>query len=430
MPETKSERPEVTASRVEKKRPLKTIYISYFGALKHLCQTQVIPYLKELSREGIEVTLLSFEERLSSPEEERRQRAKLKSTLAESKIDWHYLRYHKKPSLPATVYDVLVGIVYASYVLMRKEIDVVHARNHVPAVMALVLRALFRVKVLFDMRGVMAEEYLDAGIWKKNSLPFRITKWVEGKSLRKADAIVMLTRKIKDVLEAESPDLRANPVPIEIIPSCVDLAKYPPTDGTLLRHQLGLQDKTVMVYSGSLGGWYLTEEMVRLFAAGRSWRDRFHFLVLTQSRYELITEILQKYGIPQDAYTITTIPQEDMPAYLAAGDFAISFIKPCYSKLSSSPTKIGEYLASGLPIITNTGIGDVDDLMKGKGIGVLVDSFNSSSYDQALVEMLSLLANREEMRRRCRQAAESYLSLSNVGKEGYLRVYQRLGWER
>ena len=409
---------------------MKTLYISYFGALKHLCQTQVIPYLKELSKEGIEVTLLSFEERLSSPEDERRQKNKLMGRLAESKIQWHHLRYHKKPSLPATVYDVLVGIVYASYLVIRKNIDVVHARSHVPAAMALVLRALFGVKMLFDLRGVMAEEYVDAGTWKKGSLPFRITKWVEGKSLRKADAIVMLTRKIKDVLETDSPDLRANPVPIEIIPSCVDLAKYPSMDGTLLRHQLGLKDKTVMVYSGSLTGWYLTEEMVRLFAAGRSSIDRFHFLVLTMSRYELITEVLEKYGIPRDAYTITSVPAEDMPAYLSAGDFAISFIKPCYSKLSSSPTKIGEYLASGLPIITNTGVGDVEDLMREKGIGALIDSFNSSSYNQALAVMLNLLANREEMRRRCRQVAESYFSLSNVGKEGYLRAYQRLGWER
>ena len=47
----------------------------------------------------------------------------------------------------------------------------------------------------------------------------------------------------------------------------------------------------------------------------------------------------------------------------------MSFIKPCLSKLSSSPTKVGEYLAAGLPVISTAGIGDVDDLLTGRNNG-------------------------------------------------------------
>ena len=46
----------------------------------------------------------------------------------------------------------------------------------------------------------------------------------------------------------------------------------------------------------------------------------------------------------------------EVPRYLKAADVAISFIKPCYSKQSSSPTKIAEYLASGLPVVCNAGL--------------------------------------------------------------------------
>lgn len=406
---------------------MKTLYISYFGALKHLCQTQVIPYLREISKEDIEVTLLTFEENLSNPDEEKWQKAEMKRKLAEAGIGWHYLRYHKRPSLPATMFDVLVGICYASYLVISTRIDVVHARSHVPAVIALVVKRLFGVKFLFDMRGLMAEEYVDAGTWKRDGIPFKLTKWVEAKFFRNADAIVMLTHKIKGILQANSPDLQANPVPVEIIPCCVDLDKFKPINPTELRKELGLADKNVMVYIGGLGGWYLAEEMVELFATGRKLIDNFHFLVLTQSDYSIIRKEFERRGMPPEYYTITTVPVDDVPKYLTAADFAISFIKPCYSKLSSSPTKIGEYLASGLPIITNAGIGDTDELVRQEQVGVVAEEFNPLAYKQAIFEILNLLENREQIRDRCRKTAEKHFSLNKVGKEGYLRVYQRLG---
>jgi len=409
-------------------RPLRTIYISYFGATKHLCQTQVLPYLKELAREGIDVTLLSFEEPLEDREHEQREIARLRGELVAAGIDWHPLRYHKRPSLPAKIYDVVIGTIYAAHLARKKGIHVVHARNHIPAVMALALQAVLPIKLLFDMRGVMAEEYVDAGLWKQGGLPYRLTKWVESTVFRRADAIVMLTHRIERVLRASSPDLGATAAPIEIIPCCVELDRYRGLDRAAVRRRLGLANQTVMVYSGSLGGWYLTQEMADLFAAGRALIDRLHFLVLTQSPKGIIAEALQRRGIPERCYTILTVPPDAMPEHLAAADFGISLIRPCYSKLSSCPTKIGEYLASGLPILSSAGIGDIDELVQQEGVGVLIERFDAPSYRRALEEMRTLLGNGPAIQSRCRGAAEHYFSMDRVGREGYLRVYRHLGW--
>jgi hypothetical protein len=59
--------------------------------------------------------------------------------LRASGIDWHWLRYHKRPSIPATAFDVAVGTAYAAYLVLRKKADVVHARGQVPGLMALML---------------------------------------------------------------------------------------------------------------------------------------------------------------------------------------------------------------------------------------------------------------------------------------------------
>src|SRR5438128_11796086 len=111
----------------------RVLYISYNGMLDPLGQSQVIPYLRELARRGIQFTLLSFE-RASVFERDGRDRgAALKRQLAEANIEWHWLPYHQQPSIPATMYDVIAGTRYAEKLARRNAIEVVHARSHIPA---------------------------------------------------------------------------------------------------------------------------------------------------------------------------------------------------------------------------------------------------------------------------------------------------------
>ncbi len=407
---------------------MRVLYITYFGVQKHLVQTQVVPYLRELANAGCEVVLLSFEEAPADRRIEQAECRRLKAMLSGYGIEWRALRYHKRPSLPATLYDVVAGTLYAAGLLLRRRFDVVHARSHVPAVMALALKSLFGTRMVFDLRGVMAEEYVDAGRWRQGGIPYRLTKWTEARALRSADAVVMLTRNIREALMERSPELRARAQAIEIIPCCVDTTSYDPSLRESTRTRLGLQHKNVMAYVGSLGSWYMIEEMAQAFAELLARDPAAHFLIVTQSDYELLAAPLRALGVPESAYTLTTVPPEQVPAMLSAADFAISFIKPCFSKRSSSPTKIGEYLAAGLPILTNAGIGDVDEMIRGERVGVPVREFGAEAYRAALQDIGSLLKD-PQVRSRCREVAERRLSLRGVGREGYLRVYRRLGFQ-
>src|ERR1044071_6207308 len=92
----------------------RVLFISYNGMLEPLGQTQVLPYLGELARRGVKFTLLSFERDKAFTADGQRQCAELKDELRGQEIEWPRLRYPHRPSLPATVYDVLAGIRYAS----------------------------------------------------------------------------------------------------------------------------------------------------------------------------------------------------------------------------------------------------------------------------------------------------------------------------
>jgi glycosyltransferase involved in cell wall biosynthesis len=180
-----------------------------------------------------------------------------------------------------------------------------------------------------------------------------------------------------------------------------------------------------LVYVGALGGWYLTDEMAEFLAVAHQ-RDPSTFaLILTQSAAEPLIERFRVHGLPERAYLIQRVAPEEIPRYLKAADLALSFIKPCYSKVSSSPTKLAEYLASGIPVVCSAGIGDVDEVISGDRVGVIVREFTRAAYLEALVAVEAL---REEqgIEERCRGCARDRFDLQTVGGIRYRRLYRRL----
>ncbi|HEY6660825.1 MAG TPA: glycosyltransferase, partial [Pyrinomonadaceae bacterium] len=128
----------------------RVLFISYNGMLEPLGQTQVLPYLRALAKRGVKFTLLSFEKAKAFTPEGQRDCAKLKDELLDQGIEWHWLRYHQRPSLPATFFDVLAGIRYASRLVRQNRIELVHARSYIPATIALALKRKFGIKMIFD----------------------------------------------------------------------------------------------------------------------------------------------------------------------------------------------------------------------------------------------------------------------------------------
>jgi glycosyltransferase involved in cell wall biosynthesis len=397
---------------------LRSLYICYLSLDDPLVHTQVVAYLEGLAGRGHTVHLLTFDGEL----EPKRRRA-LAARLRRRGIEWHSRRYHKRPSLPATIYDTLAGAVTAARIMRRHRLEAVHARNHVPAAMALIARRFRGCKLIFDLRGLMAEEYVDAGIWRRGGLPYRITDRIQRAAIERADGLVMLTEAVRRQLFGEGAWQR----PLAVIPCCTDTGssngRLPSRD--IVRRELGIRSGPVMIYVGKFTGWYMEREMVEFFASARRLQPDLMFLILTQADAEPIREELRSNSIAADNYVIARAEPEEVPRYLAAADFGISFIRPCLSKVSSSPTKIGEYLNAGLPVVSTRGIGDVDPLLEQNGVGILVADFSLPAYDAAAVAIRAL-ADDPDCRARCRAVARKQLSLSDVGVPRYDRLYREV----
>lgn len=404
----------------------RVLYVSYNGMLDPLGQSQVLPYLRELAARGVEFTLLSFEREKAFEPEGARKCRELRALLAAENIEWHWLRYHQRPSLPATIFDVIAGTRYAARLVKRNRIEMVHARAQIAATIALRLKQRFGIKLIFDVRGLMAEEYVDAGHWQKNSIPYRLTKTMESRALAAADGVVTLTERIWPVIKAW-PGIAERRVVHEVVPCCADLElfKFSEQDRERRREELKVGDRFVVVYSGSIDGWYLTEQMADFFAELLRHKPDAHFLWLIPAGRARIEDLMKARGISPEKYTVGGVASQEVASYLSASDAGLALIKPCFSKLASSPTKTAEYLACGLPLIINAGIGDSDSLVTEEKAGVLIHDLDSTGYARA-ARGIECVARQPDTRSRIREIAARLFDVRTVGIERYARLYERV----
>jgi glycosyltransferase involved in cell wall biosynthesis len=412
---------------------MKTLYICYFGLREPLVQTQVLPYLRRLAGAGIDVSLLTFEpqsgERRGARESDEEERAR----LAGEGVRWHRRTYHKRLRGPATAYDVLAGALAAARLARRQRIDVLHARSHVPMAMAMLAAPLTGCRLVFDIRGLWAEEYVDIGNWAEGSAPFRLVKKVERAGVRRADQVVVLTRRMRDWLVGLG---LAGGEKIEVIPCCVEPSRFEDPESAASEPEArafgsdaGASEsggrRFEVIYVGTVVGLHLLEEMGQFFLRLRARCPGVFLRVLTDTPAAEVEAVLVRVGVrPEDLWAGRADPAE-VPAYLRGARLGLSFRKPTFAQIAASPAKIPEYLAAGLPVVCNAGVGDMDELLAGENVGVLLKAFDEEAYDVAAGRALALTAE-PETRARCRRVARQYFDLNDVGGAGYLNVYRRL----
>ena len=394
---------------------LHTLYLCYFGLREPLVQTQVLPYLRQISNGGIKVSLLTFEPNPSEKWTEEQVAAE-KRKLSGEGIEWHFLTYHKRPSVPATLYDVLCGAWFSLKLARREKINVLHARAHIPLMMALITKLLTRCQIIFDIRGLLAEEYVDSGIWQENSIPFRLVKKLERLGLKHSEQVVVLTDKMRNYLVRHN--LReANS--IEVIPCCVDFSRIN------LRAAAAKSERFELIYAGSVTGLYMLEEMGKLFLELKKRQPDAFFRILTGSSPDVVGKIFEPLGIDSTDFLVQKVSPHEVLNFLQKAHLAISFRQPTFSQIASSPTKVPEYLAAAVPVISNRGIGDTDSMIEKNRVGIILDNFEEKDLTAAVDNALNLLTD-VELSDRCVQTALENFDLEKIGGVRYLRVYERL----
>lgn len=399
------------------------LFISYDGMTDPLGQSQVIPYLQGLVANGFDITLLSCEK----PEVYDTGKESIRAILNESNISWRPIMYTKKPPVLSTLYDIYQLKKTAKKIYRENNFRMVHTRPGIPSMVGLWLKKKYGVAFLNDIREFYADSRVDGGMWNQSSFIYRniyrYFKKQEIREVKESDGIVCLTHAAEKIIK----DLPAynKQTPLEVIPCSADLELFNPAavdekKKMAYAQQLGIkEDDFIVSYLGSIGGWYLTAEMLRFCKLLSKQIPRARFLFISPHRHEQILAAATDYNIPAEKIITIKASRQEVPVLASFSNYSLFFIKPCFSKLSSSPTKHGELMALGIPVITNGGVGDMQEIVTCNNAGFITNDFSDESFNKIIEQVKSgTRFSKEEIRK----AAAKIYSLENAIK-AYTRIY-------
>ncbi|MDY7219412.1 glycosyltransferase [Denitrificimonas sp. JX-1] len=390
------------------------LYITRNGMLEPLGQSQVLSYLRGLSSD-YKITLISFEK----PEDlaDKTAVARVDADCKTHGIHWLPQRFMYKPKVIAPAWSMLVFLYLCLREVSRGNADIIHARSYLPTIVALVVNKLKGTPFIFDMRALWPEELITAGRIKRDSIMHKLLVRAERKCLARAATVVSLTHAAVVHLKKEYPQELQNQK-ISVISTCADLNRFVPIS------KRPNQPKVYSCLGTVLSGWFRLDWLAACFKVLAKREPDAQFEVITRDNPEIVRKAIGGDQDLQSRLKVYPLPSHEVHKAVQTQTASVMFFTDGLGKIGSAPTRMGEILGCGLPVIANAGIGDVAHIIERYRVGVLAKSSSDADMNQALDE-LEILMQDPELARRCRYAAEVVFSLEN-GIEAYRAVYQKI----
>lgn len=394
------------------------LYLTHNGITDHIGQSQIAPYCMGLAERGYRIHIVSAEKPGREALTERYRR-----WFAERGIAWSTVPYYNRPPLVSQFWVNWRMRRLALRIARAERPKLVHCRSYLPIGIGVAIKKALGAKLLIDFRHFFVEAGLEDSPYK---FVYRAFKKREPAFFAAADHVVTLTRRAARILEGWYPSDEGEDH-YTIIPCCADFAHFDlervkPNDAAALRRRLGFAGSDfVLLYLGSIGPDYLVAEMMKLFRELLALRPDARFLFVSNNGEEEVARRRAELGIPEEAVRFVNASRDEVPVYLALTDLSVFFYRPDLSRAGCSPTKLAELLAANVPVIGNTGVGDLDEILSPeRNCSLVVEDFEPTTLRAALERLLAIAPAE---RRRIRGNSLEY-SLEE-GVERYASIYRR-----
>jgi glycosyltransferase involved in cell wall biosynthesis len=348
----------------------------------------VLPYVERLAARGLDVTLHSFEKGADA------------ATVA-ARLDRAGVHWVQHPFGGPGRKGGVRRVAKAARVVRGRPL--VHARSDKAAAAAMLGRA---ERWIWDLRGMWREERIDRREMDAGSPEDHFFRRLERAAARRSSGIVTLTADAIDVLAGRYGERVTNKT--IVITTCVDVDRFTASP-------LPQADPVRLLLAGTLGSIYNVPAMLRFADRLRARRPtELHVLSTQASPW---TPSLEAWGA-----TFGRATPAEMPGIISAHHAGLSIRDTGPSAAASMPTKIGEFLAVGRPVIVHQGPGDIDRLVHEYDCGVAVPGEGDDIDD--VVDTFERLLDDPGTPDRCRRLAVERFNL-DTGVDRLVDLYRR-----
>lgn len=363
---------------------LHVAYAVYWGMLEPLGRSVLAPELELLARH-LRLTVVTWEKPADLDDRDRMDaEAERWRRLG---VRWIPLRYRKHPPAVSSVMDARLGTRTLLDVHRDDPVDLFFGRALVGGLAASEAAAAAGRAMIQHTEGSWVDEQVDAGAWRQGALAHRAARRLEARTLRRADGVIALTEATLATFRRQGRlDVR---VPTAVIPNTSVLADRARPEW--LRRGPA-PERWVVSYLGSVGGRYLLDEMFA-FAAHLGAVDRLDRMqVLAPRDHDLIGDRARRAGIAPHL-DLRAVPFAEIPEHLAAAHVGLFFLADGIAAPFVSATKVAEYLACGLAVVTTDWAGDAADRVREARAGVVLEGLGAADFAAATDGLADLLTD-------------------------------------
>lgn len=233
---------------------------------------------------------------------------------------------------------------------------------------------------VFEVRDLWPKVLIEMGSINERSILARVLRRLEEFLYRRARAIVVFSSGVECDLTYRG----IEPHKVVVIPNGADPGAFePPADHDQLRRRFGFRKFTI-VYTGAHGPANGLEFVLEAATEIQKELD-VEFVLLGDGveKQKLIAEAARRKLM--NVRFMDPIPKSEMPALLGAADAGLHVLAdvPMF-RYGVSPNKLYDYMAAGLPVITNTP-GETAELVRRANAGIAVEP---SGVAEGVREML------------------------------------------
>jgi glycosyltransferase involved in cell wall biosynthesis len=267
--------------------------------------------------------------------------------------------------------------------LLVKNVDLVMGTTPpiFQAASAWTVAVIKRKPFLLEVRDLWPEFAVDMRVLT-NPIIIGLARWLEKFLYARATHILVNSPAYKTyILEKGIPEKK-----VTFIPYGTDVDMFnPDVNGTIIRKELGLEDKFTVVYAGALGA---ANDIYTVLRAADRLRNE------PKIRFVLFGDGKERVHIERESHRLNldnvifagVLPKKEMPLVLASSDVCLAILQNIKMFRTTYPNKVFDYMAAGrATVLVIDGV--IREVIETSHGGVFVEPGDDAALANAILEL-------------------------------------------
>jgi colanic acid biosynthesis glycosyl transferase WcaI len=297
----------------------------------------------------------------------------------------------------------MVTSCIASFFVGRPDVVLATSPQFFTAVSGWFVSRVYRRPFVFEIRDLWPDSIVAVGVMKEGRA-IRFIRMVEQFLYRQADLIVTVTSSSRDLLIARGIDGDK----IAVVSNGIDTGQLTPGPAPIeLRQRLGLENKIVVSYVGTVGMAHGLQLILDAAQDLRNLLPEMHFIIVGSGAEK---SDLQRQASERGLGNVTFIGRvahDEIVNYWRLSDITLVLLKDIPLFRTVIPSKTFEAMATGTPIVSNVR-GELQTLLDQLGTAVMIEPNNLNALVEALETLARSPARRQALVTAAAKAAKQY----------------------